>query len=367
MKTLSLNKKGLEEFVGSEEYGSLQNFPISRIRALSHMANPRAEEEDILLVAVIDNDRTIGYLGALPDNCTDSNGDTSHFAWLSCFWVDEEYRERNIAAELFMVMMQAWKNRLAITNIVPSLESVYGKMKLFAPVRRVSGTRYWFRLNMATVLPPKHKVFRMLKPLLSAFDFVGNKVCGLLVKTRQNSDSQYTTTITNTLDNTAKEFIEQNPTDSASKRGVAELDWILNYPWIKSSGDTEEAKKYYFSSLDTSFSQHIIMVSEGCRTVALMLVNRRRNCVSVPYLFTDSANPNAARIAAEALIGYCHDTKSDMLTVFNKELCGEINLFPKKAIHQKEITRPYFLGKKVAPLLVEGVWFQDGDGDCVFC
>lgn len=367
MKTLSLNKECLKEFIDSEEYSSLKNLPISRIRALSHIANPRANEDDILLVAIIDSNKTIGYLGALPDDCVDANGMTTHFAWLSCFWVDKNYREKNIAAELFMVMMQAWSSRLAITNIVPSLENVYGKMKMFAPIRKISGTRYYFRLNLATILPPKHKAFQISKPILSAFDFIFNGICGIFKHSVVKASMQAKSCLATGWDNQAAEFIRNNPTDSITRRGAEELDWILNYPWIKSSGDEKEAGKYFFSSLDSTFSQCVIKVIENGCIVAVMLANIRKNCVTVPYLFVDSLNQNASRTAAEALLNYCKSNKVDMLTVFNKNLQRELDALPKNTIHQKEVTRPYFLGKKVTPLLSEKVWFQDGDGDCVFC
>lgn len=364
MKKLSLNKKGLKEFIDSEEYGSLRNLPISRIRAISHIANPRAEDDDILLVAIINNDRTIGYLGALPDDCFDEDGNKSHFGWLSCFWVDEMFRDQNIAAQLFMTMMQAWNNRLSVTNIVPSLESVYGKMRLFAPVKKEMGLRYYFRFNMATILPPKSKVFKTLKFALAAFDTIANGVYSVFARSKQDTDSQYT--VSNSLDEESLEFIKAHPSHNVCGRGSRDIEWILNHPWIKNTGDKDEAKKYYFSSLDESFSQIIMKVKDAGKTVAVLLLNLRKNCVATPYLFTDHSS-DVNKIAAECLLDFCKKNKVDMLTVFNPQLLNELKLISVNAIHQKEVTKPYFLGKQVSPLQNDKIWFQDGDGDGVFC
>jgi len=51
----------------SEDFWQTPTLPITKHRALSYCRNPRADEDDpVLLVAYQDN-RVIGYLGILPD------------------------------------------------------------------------------------------------------------------------------------------------------------------------------------------------------------------------------------------------------------------------------------------------------------
>ena len=67
METKTFNKAELQEFINSPSFNELINIPISRRRAISQIHNPRAEDEDILLVAAFDGNKTVGYLGILPD------------------------------------------------------------------------------------------------------------------------------------------------------------------------------------------------------------------------------------------------------------------------------------------------------------
>ena len=51
----------------SEDFWRTKTLPITKHRALSYSRNPRADEDDpVLLVAYQDN-RVVGYLGILPE------------------------------------------------------------------------------------------------------------------------------------------------------------------------------------------------------------------------------------------------------------------------------------------------------------
>ncbi len=51
----------------SEDFWLTETLPITKHRALSYSRNPRAEEDDLVLLVAYQDNRVIGYLGILPD------------------------------------------------------------------------------------------------------------------------------------------------------------------------------------------------------------------------------------------------------------------------------------------------------------
>ena len=115
METISFNKDSLYKFINSEKFKELHNIPISKQRALSQINNPRAGEEDIVLVAQFDDNITTGYLGILPDYVF-IEGEKEKIGWLTCFWVHEKYKSKDIAANLFRRVIRAYDQKIFINS-----------------------------------------------------------------------------------------------------------------------------------------------------------------------------------------------------------------------------------------------------------
>ena len=99
MKIRKLNRRGLKEFIESDEFEKMPHIPISRHRAYSQINNPRLKENDILLLISYHDGEMSGYLGALPDDILINNLN-EHCAWMSCIWINPKMRGRNIAYTL---------------------------------------------------------------------------------------------------------------------------------------------------------------------------------------------------------------------------------------------------------------------------
>ena len=125
-----LNKKDLSSFIQSEEYQKMDNIPISMHRALSHINNPRLDEKDvILLIAYIEN-KMVGYLGALPDKIFYKTK-LERMAWLSCLWIDGNFRGQKIAFKLVESALKNWENRILITEYTEPAKRLYEKTGQF--------------------------------------------------------------------------------------------------------------------------------------------------------------------------------------------------------------------------------------------
>jgi hypothetical protein len=63
----TFNRKELEDFILSGSFQQYDFLPITRHRALSHIRNPKARDEDNLLILAFYEDKLVGYVGCFPD------------------------------------------------------------------------------------------------------------------------------------------------------------------------------------------------------------------------------------------------------------------------------------------------------------
>ncbi len=362
METRLFNRQQLREFIFSDEFNNLPFIPISRHRALSQISNPRAEDSDILLAAVFDNHLLAGYLGVLPD-CLFLHHEPVRVGWLSCFWVDENRRSEPIAGTLFLHIMEAWNNRILITNFEPSLTRLYQRSRMFNPVMVKTGIRAYLRMNLSEILPPKAKIFNTLKPLFVTLDTIFNVLADTRFYLLSRDSHKDAYQIFDVPDEDACDHISLNAVNTWPQRGPNELLWIIRNPWIiEKDQKDQESKRYYFTSVARQFTNKFIVIRKQSQGIsAVVMVNIRNKHVTVPYIFAETESLSTI---AEILSAYMIKHKLNMLTSFNEPLCGAIKRVRKGFLYKKSILRHYFVSRKLD--FVDSLNFQDGDGDCVF-
>lgn len=361
METKAFNRLQLYEFVHSQEFKLLKNIPISFHRAVSQINNPRADDLDILLVVTFDNNQTVGYLGILPDYIFE-NDTIQKMGWLTCFWVDDAYKSKNIAANLFLRVIKAWDQRILITNIVPWLEPVYQKTKIFKPTIFKTGFRGYLRFNFSQILPPKRHIFGQIKPILKFIDGFLN----IFQDLRLNAFSEFKLDryeYIDVLDKSCKDFIEFSNKKNWNKRTKTELDWILMNPWILESKNMDlDISRYYFSSIKVQFKYKVIkFYGTNSQMVGLLMVCVRDGEIRVPYIF---AQKEIRSSIAKFIINLMMEMKLNMVTVFEENLANSLKNLAVPFYFKKEINKPYLISKKFQ--FVEELNFQDGDGDGAF-
>lgn len=72
----TFNRKELEDFVLSGAFQQYDFLPVTKHRALSQIRNPKASDEDTLLILAFSEDKLAGYVGCFPD-CFNVNGKRS--------------------------------------------------------------------------------------------------------------------------------------------------------------------------------------------------------------------------------------------------------------------------------------------------
>lgn len=363
METISFTKLTLHSFIHSQQFAALNKIPISKHRAVSQINNPRTSEDDIILVAQFDENILVGYLGILPDYIY-HNEEFQKIGWLSCFWIDEHYKSKNVAANLFLRVIRAWQNKIFITNFVPWLEPVYQKIGIFEPVRHKSGLRCYLRFNLAEILPPKKPFYQHISFLLKAIDFAFNTAGDVRLKfIRPDTSDQAKPEYLSYIDEDSEKFIVCHTRSNLNRRSKPELEWILNNPWIHEGVKNDvNGSRYYFTSFSKRFFYQLIRIRDHRNKIcAIVMICVRNNQLTVPYLFSDSVYYGLiGRILLDTML----NLKLNMVTTFNDQLATALKKIKCSFIFSKKLIRPYFISKVCgfATLLD----FQDGDGDCVF-
>lgn len=368
-----IRHKDLLEFIESGDYHKSTNLPISYIRGLSQVKNPRALPDDLVIVMVFDQEELQGYLGVLPDNLYFENDKgeikAEHAGWLSCIWVNPEMRGKGIASLLIDTVFKAWDYRILATEFTPIAKGLYDKSGQFEDLAKPEGIRAYMRLNLSYLLPAKNpQKWTKFKFFLQVIDAFANAFLNIRRSFFRKKKVKFT--IQTEFDDDVRIFIEQNRSNNELvKRSIEDLDWILKNPWLRSNSVADAlSKRYHFSSVANYFAFKIMKVynAEEQLMVVLMLSIRDEN-LKIPYIYSCSESESAF-LVADAVEQFMIAEKLSMLTIFQTELAAAIKkkcssfFVIRKMKRHYIISRKFEIGKKHSNQLT----IQDGDADAAF-
>ncbi len=361
----ALNKKDLLKLIDDENFGAGKYIPISRHRARAQAINPRADEDDILLLIAVEKDTMLGYLGILPDLLF-SNGKKQKVGWFSCLWVSPEARGKSLSSILIKQALRHWNNKILSADYVPFTKKIYDKTKAFSdqPYTK-TGLRLYLRSDLYSLLPPKANFFKQIKLILKIKDAFFNTFLDLKLNLYKNNIGQYVVEEVHNLNTELKEFIVQSNPSVGFNRSLKDLDWILKNPWIiDSKQDDGLSKKYHFSSVANDFQYKPVSVkNKKGRLLAILIFAERDQQLKLPYLFHRDNIDAVADVVNHLLVEW----KIKTFTCFHPLLCEALKGKSSPSIHKKTQTRSYMVSSDLESIIFDDKTFvQDGDGDCCF-
>lgn len=376
MEIRTLKRQQLEALVHGPAFERLPFIPISRHRALSHIANPRATDDDILLLLAYDGDTMAGYLGVLPD-LLHRDGRTERCGWLSCIWVDDSQRSKGVAGALLKEAFRVWDNRILATEFTPAAKALYDRSGTFRPLTDPVGLRLYIRSDLATLMPPKHQLFVKSIPMLNVVDRIVNAALNLRFRwgssppAKEGSGevlhqaTRFTLERVQEVDDEAIAFIERHRSDELLNRGRTELNWMLRNPWLISAPEVDALNaRYHFSAVARCFAFHAIKVRDAeSRLRVFLILAQRDNALKLPYLYHDGDLDLVWAVVRHELLR----VRSATFTVFHPELCEFIRQHDDVSLKQRPLQRHYIVSKVFNDLLGDSTFtIQDGDADCAF-
>ncbi len=363
MEIKTLNQFGLKEYLQSKSFQFDQNIAISSHRANSYLNNPRLNPEDVLMILAFDNDELVGYLGLLPDDIHFS-GKKIHFAWLSCFWIRSDYRGKKLGSQLLQKANETWNGNLMGTDFVPMIRNMYARSGYFPYFRDFLGFRFYFRFELKAWLPPKHQVFRIIKPLFGWIDHISNIVLDTIYQPKLGNYEAY---IVENIPPNLDQLIELNSEGQYFLRKTKELNWIVQFPWIlaKSTPSMTEKERYYFSSYDSSFKNTMLAIndSEGKLCAFALLIDRKK-ILKVPYLYS---RPEYENRICHLIHQYIIQEKISCLISYQSALSNYFSQQKQYILNKRQTIKTYMCSEKLVPFISDDNYkIMDGDGDSVF-
>jgi GNAT superfamily N-acetyltransferase len=358
----------LEEFINSDEYRRMRNIPISRQRAISGIYNPRGDKNDKVLFLAYDDDKYIGYLGAVTDILI-INNKPYKVAWLSCMWVDHSYRRQGIAVKLLNHAYEIWNSNLLITNYIPSSRKTFEKTGKFVEFKSIQGIRGYLRFNLGEIIINKNPGLKGLKWLLLLFDFIANIFNGLRllfwkpgVKTK-NINIEYLSEI----DAETEIFIRQRSKNNLSPKDKKFFNWIKKYPWVLDTPlEDYTSKRYEFSAVSNNFNQlYIKVIDNQNKILAFIMLTVHGSHLKTPYLFFDDDYGDVVR---KVIYTHILSLKIKTFTTFHPGLIKIMRskrnpfILIRKMFHNSLITKELLQKVKDADKYI----LMEGDGDCAF-
>jgi len=360
MEIKSYTRTELKTFIDSGFFKNLEKIPISYQRAVSHLQNPDVEDDDELLWAAYQNEQLVGYVGVLPNYIVE-NQERKRVLWLSCFWVDENFRKENVASLLFFLLIKKYGKHLILTNFLPNLEKMYQSLGLFQPTLNKIGSQFFCKSCLHDILPARFPKIRFLKPVLRLLDFSANLLLSirkLFCKPLIINSKVITGAI---FDAEFQSFLLSFYQDKNYVMRYAEhFDWIITYPWVLQGKQDEESKRYYFSSKSKQFCYDSVKFYKNNELKAYLLLKIRDRKLTVSYVFADEEMLND--VAAYILQKVNHENLI-MITSFDTRISNKIRGHRIQYIFERFIKRAYILPKM---LVITPEFFQEGDGDNVF-
>src|SRR5690554_2012159 len=156
----------LENFYHSDEFRSFQHIPISWNRILSYKNNPRRDDNKAVLYILISNNQVLAYRTVLQDQFSVEH----KFVWLSGTWTHPEYRFRGYSKTLLNEILKDYEQKVIVTNYGEEARLLFTKQENLNSFYNLKGKRFYYRLNLKEILPPKSPKLNKLKPFFKLID-----------------------------------------------------------------------------------------------------------------------------------------------------------------------------------------------------
>ena len=351
----------------SEDFWLAKTLPITKQRALSFCQNPRAEKDDpVLLVAYQDN-HIIGYLGILPDKIFFNNADHK-LGWLTGWWVDPSSATKGVGVILLYKALNTYRERIGVSGGSKEARKVLHASQKFIALNPLKGIDIRFRFNASRAIFRKFPWMKIFGVWFKIAEVLLNEIVNFrrfFWERRNTIRQRLSFEYFSSIDEETGRFIERHHHRDLTRKGKAELNWIMTCPWIVSAPQKDAAaRRYFFSSISARFFYLGVKVYEqNNEMVGFLMLNVRNDRMSVVYAHFE--NRHAPSIAAAAVY---HALAMDVSTLrlYDEQLVKSIAGLRCPCWSTQSISRGFFLSKAFADIPLADCRLHGGDGDFAF-
>lgn len=365
MKIQPYTVNDLKEKLQQNSFWNTPVLPITRHRALSHIHNPRADRDDVVLFVAYDNDSIIGYFGVLPDKIYLHDVEYK-IAWGSTIWVDPRLRGSTIGRSL---LLAAFKHHdICSSGFTRSGKMVADASGKFSTLRESEGTAFIVRSCCSFLLPKQFPKLRRLRPALEVVDKIMNKFVDLRLflwkKTKPRYQTDHIEFITE-LDEQTDHFIRQQSRKELSRRTAQELNWIIKFPWVLPAPRPDNTSaRYFFSSISKRFLYLNVKVFDATDSmIGFIMFKVKDNTMNIPFAYF---NKTAINDIASLIVFMMLEMKIDIFVTYHIDIMCKIREMNFPCLYKKDLSLLYYISNKLKDHDFSSCNFQDGEGDSVF-
>ena len=361
-------KEQLADFIHSEIFQRTNVLPITFHRALSYLSNPRLDKDDYIMYLAFEANEIVAYRLVLPDLFFIDN-QPYKMGWFSCIYVLPDKRSTGIAKTLSALAMEDWKGMIAYNDPVVASKNLYGSTDKFTLCEGNVGIRAYLRFNFQSLRKARGSSNKLTNSLLGMVDLVLNKINEtrlLLWKRRLYKSVEGKMQYIAAIDEEVAGLVEESNKNEWMKRGVKELNWILEHPWIiETNEEKEDAYRYHFSAYSKEYKIFKIKILNDLNeTKGLLIMQLRNGQLKIPYFYCDQ---DSMKTLLDIVYMQLLKTGASTLSVFNKDVVSCIRSYPHPFWLLREKKRPLYFANKILSMMKNSDgYFQDGDGDNVF-
>ena len=159
----------------SEDFWLTKTLPITKHRALSYSRNPRAEEDDLVLLAAYQDNQVVGYLGILPDKIF-SNDAVYKLGWLTSWWVDSSHATAGVGAILLFKALNAYDQYVGVSGSSREARKALHASQKFMALKPLQGLDIRLRLNVTRDILRRLPALKIFRGLFKIVDVMMNEV-----------------------------------------------------------------------------------------------------------------------------------------------------------------------------------------------
>jgi hypothetical protein len=356
----------LELSLLSENFWLAKTLPLTKQRALSFCHNPRAEKDDPVLWVAYQDNQVVGYLGILPDKIFFNNADHK-LGWLTGWWVDPCIATRGVGAILLYKALNAYRERVGVSGGSKEARQALHASQKFITLNPLKGLDIRFRFNATSAILRKFPWMKLFRVWFKVADVLLDEIVNLrgFFWGRRTIRERLTFEYISSIDEETGRFIERHHQRDLTRKGKADLNWIMTYPWIVSAPQKDSAsRRYFFSSISTRFFYLGLKVFEhNAGMVGFLMLSVRNDRMRVVYSHFESRH--APSIAAAAVY---HALAMDVstLSLYDEQLVKSVSGLRCPCWSTRSISRGFFLSKAFADSPLADCRLHGGDGDFAF-
>jgi hypothetical protein len=350
-----------------EDFWHTKTLPITKHRALSYIHNPRATDDDIVLLVAYQDGFVIGYVGILPDKIFADN--RSHkIGWLTSWWVDPVYAGSGAGAVLLFKALNAFGQNLAVSGSSKDAGKVLDATRKFMSLKTIKGLDIKLRCNLSGAWLRKRPALKPFRFLLKLLDGITDEIVnyrGLAWQRNNSALPGLTFEYISTIDEETGRFIRKHNRQDLTRKTAADLNWIMKYPWILSAPLKDSTgSRYFFSSrADRFFYLGVRVFDQDKKMAGFFLAKVRDDQMSIVFSYFDHRH---ARLVAAVAVYNALKMDVSLLSLYDAQLVAGFAELRCPYWSTKRISRGFSISKSFADIHLADCRLHGGDGDLAF-